>query len=205
MCISLYLALERRQTSAHDLIDEQKIAGNDRGRVNDLSFHSIVVDDAVLERIESTAGLQVDADEFLATSRVRVVQLDEHRLLVVASVLRQRLGYDEHGVGERGHTETRLAFHRLFVRMQRIAHGQLERASAWHDELVLDGVGHCSQAVLDGVLDLRHCVLVRRLDQHGHRFRVLAALHERVLVLTLQRLISSLFLINLSYFGSLEN
>ena len=42
------LALQRRQTSSHDLIDKQQIAGDDSSRVNDLSLDTVVVNDALL-------------------------------------------------------------------------------------------------------------------------------------------------------------
>merc|ERR1719198_2951172 len=88
------LALLHLLAGADDLVDEQQLRGDDGGRVEHLVLDAVVVPDARDRRVHRLAVVHVEAQRGLAVG-VRLLQLDDRVLRVVARVGRERLRDDE--------------------------------------------------------------------------------------------------------------
>mmetsp|Transcript_16194 Transcript_16194/g.51498 ORF Transcript_16194/g.51498 Transcript_16194/m.51498 type:complete len:354 (+) Transcript_16194:1354-2415(+) len=108
---------------------------------------------------------------------------------IQTGVLGQGLGNDEQSLGERLHTELGLALHLLLEELQVMRGGQLKRAGARNDGVVLNRVLDSLQPIPNCILQLSDGVRVGPLDQDGARKRVAHFLHESVLLLAKRLLV----------------
>eukprot|EP01137_Pigoraptor_chileana_P002771 Opistho-2@42076 len=61
--------------------------------------------------------------------------------------------------------------------------GNLECTGAGNDRAVLNSILHCTESIVDGILDLRERIRVGTLDDNGNRLGVLDILHKCELLL----------------------
>uniref|UniRef100_A0A8W7PAJ3 Uncharacterized protein n=1 Tax=Anopheles coluzzii TaxID=1518534 RepID=A0A8W7PAJ3_ANOCL len=179
---SQHLTFQATHAGTHNLVHQQYVNGNDGGGVENLLLHDVVVKNAQIDRFHRLAGRKIQPDRFLVQQTL-LLQPHDRVLGVVPTVHGQNLRHHQHGVRVRLNREARLSLHRLGVLAQLVVHAHLERTRSRHQLLVLDRIVDRAQPIADRVLDLGQRVLVRALHQNRHRQRVLAVLHERVLVL----------------------
>mmetsp|Transcript_21127 Transcript_21127/g.49467 ORF Transcript_21127/g.49467 Transcript_21127/m.49467 type:complete len:274 (-) Transcript_21127:786-1607(-) len=167
--------------SAHHFVHEEKLSCNHSTGVEHLGLDVVVVIDALRLRIHCLPGHHVQPNS--QALDIGLLQLKEGVLRVKSRVHSKGLRDDEQCLSKCLHTQLGPTRHSLGKLNEMRVAGNLKGASTGEKSLVLHSILDGTESVAASVLDLLNGVLVRALEQHCARQRVLGALHEGELVI----------------------
>ena len=175
--------LEGGQTGSHNLVDEQKVLGNDSRRVQDLLLDTVVVPDACVGWDLCFASFDVNSHWGAVQTRLRL-KSDDYVHWVVARVDRKSLWDNQEGLGKSLNPKRLATTDSLGVLHDVLVKADFERTSAGNDLAIVDCVLNSSKSIPNSVFNLADGVAIWSTDQKCNGSWVLAILDECEFILT---------------------